>query len=167
MNETSIMQVPSSVENLVCQIRGGCARRRFSRVVAELLALCVLHDEVRSFSFDIEVEGVLEIWNKTDLLDDDTLSAMQSVKTSETGPILLSAITGSGTDKLLEKIEERIAGSDDVVDVLLPIEELGKLPSLYKSTHVIERMDLEDGSVQLTIRANREIRKTLGRLLIK
>ena len=110
-------------------------------------------------------EGVLEIWNKTDLLDEDTLSAMQSVKTSETGPILLSAVTGNGTEKLLEKIEERIAGSDDVVDVLLPIEELGKLPSLYKSTHVIERLDLEDGSVRLTIRANREIRKTLTRFL--
>ena len=110
-------------------------------------------------------EGVLEVWNKTDLLDKDTLSAMQSVKTSETGPILLSAVTGAGTEKLLEKIEERIAGSDDVVDVLLPIEELGKLPSLYKSTHVIERHDLEDGSVRLTIRANREIRKTLARFL--
>ncbi len=118
----------------------------------------------------IEEEGhgrTVEVWNKTDLLADEQLAALAARETSADNPILLSALNGQGVDNLLELIEERIAGSDDVVEIRLPVEDMSALPSVYKNAHVIERMDMEDGSVSLTIRAGAEYRRTLTPFMVQ
>ena len=112
----------------------------------------------------IEEEGhqhVVEVWNKIDLLQPEALESIEQVKHSDNAPVLVSAVTGEGTDKLLERIEVRIAGSQDVVEILVPLEALGRLPWIYKNTHVIERNDNGDGSVQMKVRAPTKVRKEL------
>lgn len=113
----------------------------------------------------IENEGrknVIEIWNKTDLLDPESLAAMRNVRTSENSPITLSALTGDGIEALLAIVEEKLSDADSVMDILLPIEELGRLPWIYENTHIIQRLDNEDGSISMQIRAGRDVRPALN-----
>jgi len=110
-------------------------------------------------------DGTLEVWNKTDLLLPEEIKSLSERENLDNSPILVSAVTGAGVDNLLELIEERIAGSDDVVTVCLPVDEMGTLPSIYKNAHVIERDDLDDGSVSLVIRAGSEYRRTLSQFI--
>ncbi len=104
---------------------------------------------------------VIEVWNKIDLLGPEALEAMENVKTSERKPQLVSAITGEGVEGLLAMIEDEISGSDDVMEIILPIEALGRLPWIYKNCHVIERNDLETGEVSMRFRGNRHVRAEL------
>lgn len=109
----------------------------------------------------IEQDGkknVVEVWNKIDLLSDDALTAMRNVKTEQENPLLVSAQTGEGVDKLLKVVEDHIAGSQGLLDIILPVDKLGKLSWVYENTYVIEKDHLEDGSVGLKVRASPQIR---------
>ena len=93
---------------------------------------------------------VVEVWNKIDLLPGDTLEALRG--RSEEGAILVSAVTGEGTDALLARIEQEIGRDDNVFDIHLDISDLGELPWIYEHGHVIERHDEADGSVDMKVR---------------
>jgi GTP-binding protein HflX len=115
----------------------------------------------------VEEDGrkkVIEVWNKTDLLEPEALAAMQEVKSDQPQQILVSAISGFGTEELLAKVESIIADSDSVIEITLPIDKLGRLPWIYKNTHVIERSDLETGDIFMKLRAGREVRTELRQL---
>ena len=115
----------------------------------------------------VEEDGrkkVIEVWNKVDLLDPEALQTMQEVRADAPQQILVSAVSGFGTDKLLEKIEDIIADSDSVIDITLPVDKLGRLPWVYENAHIIERKDLETGAVSLKIRAGREVRSELKQI---
>ncbi|MEM9332291.1 MAG: GTPase HflX [Pseudomonadota bacterium] len=118
----------------------------------------------------IEQEGhgrTVEVWNKTDLLNKEELDALQKrVANNPEDQLLISAVTGEGVDALLSLIEEVIAGNDDVVEIRLPVDEMSMLPSIYEHAHIIERNDLDDGSVRLMIRANNEYRRTLSQYMV-
>lgn len=107
---------------------------------------------------------VIEVWNKVDLLKPEALQTMQDVKSDTPQQILVSAANGFGTDKLLAKIEDVIADSDSVIDIILPVDKLGRLPWVYENAHIIERKDLETGAVSMKIRAGREVRAELKQI---
>lgn len=95
---------------------------------------------------------VVEVWNKTDLLEPAAREAIAGVKRGETAPVLISAVTGEGIDHLLAVIAERIASGDREVRLRLTPGEMDRLAWLYEHGNVIEREDLEDGSVRLAVR---------------
>lgn len=127
--------------------------------VYEVLAQLGIEEEGRA--------GVIEIWNKIDLLPPDSLDALRLIKSGEQPPILVSAIDGRGTDQLLEMVEDRISGQDNIARLILPLSDMDQLPNIYENTQVVEREDLEDGSVELLIRAGLEVRKTLARYQVE
>ncbi len=102
-------------------------------------------------------QHVLEVWNKIDLLEPDASATIQNIKQNDGAQVLVSAVTGEGTDSLLQHIETRIAGSQGVLELLLSMDALSKLPWIYQNTHVIERHDNEDGSVRMKVRATPKI----------
>ena len=110
-------------------------------------------------------KGVFEIWNKIDLLTPDALEAMRQVKTAKGAPLLVSAVTGEGNSELLSLIEDRIAGSNKVIELILELEDLGRLPWFYENTNIIERNDLEDGRVSLKVRASHSAKEELNSFL--
>jgi len=110
-------------------------------------------------------EKVIEIWNKVDLLDQDQVETMQEIRKDQENIYLVSALNGEGTGPLLARIESEISDVEDVVDVTLPIEALANLSWIYENTHVIGRKDLDDGSVQFQLRANRLARMQLSKRL--
>ncbi|MEP0944562.1 MAG: GTPase HflX [Rhizobiaceae bacterium] len=112
----------------------------------------------------IDQEGhdkVVEVWNKIDLLDEDALEAVRKTRNGESAPLLVSAQSGQGTDALLELVEARIAGSDNVLEFNLPLSAMGQLTWIYDNTHVIERTDCEDGSISMKVRASPDVRTAL------
>ncbi|MEO0329669.1 MAG: GTPase HflX [Pseudomonadota bacterium] len=106
--------------------------------------------------------GVIEVWNKIDLLSQSELEAVESRILSEMNPMLISATKGTGSEILLETIEEKVSKKEDLVELLLPIEALHRLSEIYESAQVIERKDQEDGSVSMLIRAPRAMRARLA-----
>jgi len=106
-------------------------------------------------------KNVLEVWNKIDLLSPEALETMRHVKSDTPQQILVSATTGEGVDHLLTTVEDIIADSDNVIDITLPLEKLGRLPWIYENAHIIERADLDTGAVAMKIRAGREVRTEL------
>lgn len=110
-------------------------------------------------------DRVVEVWNKIDLLDAGTLETLRETRGGEGDPVFVSAQTGEGLDALQTLIEERIAGSDNVLDVELAVRAMGNLNWVYENTHVIERRDREDGSVALKVRVSPQLRgDLLGRV---
>nr|WP_247869241.1 GTPase HflX [Ahrensia sp. R2A130] len=95
---------------------------------------------------------VVEVWNKIDLLDAEALEAIRATRTGNDAPLLVSAVTGEGEGSLLELVEDKLGGSENVVDVVLAPAKLGQLNWFYENAHVIERTDREDGSVAITVR---------------
>lgn len=105
--------------------------------------------------------NVVEIWNKIDLLDDDALEAIRDTRTGEQSPLLLSAVTGEGVDGLLILVEDKIAGSENIIEFKLPISAMGNLNWIYENVHVIERIDREDGSLSMKVRVTPAVKSAL------
>ena len=95
---------------------------------------------------------VVEVWNKIDLVEAERLAALRERETGRDGPVLVSAATGEGMDRLLGRIEQHIGAADAIVDIHLGVEQLGSLPWVYGHGHVLERHDDEDGSVHMRVR---------------
>ncbi len=117
----------------------------------------VLHD------LGIEIDEdprVIEVWNKIDLLDEAerqtvierAASQQPSRATGQMQPVALSAVTGLGTNVLLDEIEEKLAQNDNVLKLHLDFEDGEGLAWLYRHCDVLERTDGDDGIV-LNIRA--------------
>lgn len=106
-------------------------------------------------------KGVCEIWNKIDLLAPDALEAMRQVKTAKGSPLLVSALTGEGNTELLSLIEDHIVGSNKPIELTLGLDELSRLPWFYENTHIVERIDLDDGRVSLKVRATYNVKEEI------
>ncbi len=98
--------------------------------------------------------SVVEVWNKADKLDEAALDAIRATRKGADGPLLVSALTGEGVEQLLDLAERKIAGADSMLSLKLSPAQLGNLPIVYDLAQVLEREDLEDGSVLLTVKAS-------------
>lgn len=116
---------------------------------------------LRSLGVDAKDEKrVLEVWNKVDLVDESVRAAMLEKK--ERPPVAISAITGEGLNHLATLIEERIAGSLQTVRLTLAPHRAGDVDWIYRNSTVLNRDNLEDGSLELTLRATASIREELA-----
>ncbi len=99
----------------------------------------------------------MEIWNKTDLLDDDRRQHIIQQAEGRPDTIPLSAVTGQGVDALLEAIRTRLnAGSIERI-VTIGSEAGATLNWLYENAEILQREELEDGHrLQLRIRIKPE-----------
>lgn len=108
-------------------------------------------------------ENVIEVWNKTDLIPPEALESMKSVRKSPDSPVMISALRGQGLNELLLIVEDNLSDSGSVMDIVLPVENMSTLPWVYENAHVISRKDLDDGRVEIQLRAGREVRPELKR----
>lgn len=118
---------------------------------------------------DVSSPGhVLEVWNKIDLLAPDKRANLPE-ENHEGGPrpIAVSAATGEGVAVLLAAIEERISGELRRIEVTLNPDRLAMLDWLYRNGEVTERVDHDDGSVTLSLRATETIRTEIAAWQVK
>ncbi len=107
--------------------------------------------------------NVIEVWNKIDLVAPEALEAMRQVKSGDTAPSLVSAVSGEGVDELLQRISDLLGGNERLVHFRLSVRELGRLPWIYANSQVLEREDEETGAIRLKVRANPGTREQFDR----
>ena len=109
-------------------------------------------------SLGIEIENhdrLIEVWNKIDQIDDVTrenLHAIIDAREDKNIPIMVSAVTGEGIDRLLQAIETRLAQGRTLITLDVAGEDGSGLNWLYENTEIMRRSDNDDGSMHLELR---------------
>ncbi len=106
---------------------------------------------------------IVEVWNKMDLLSPEAARLIQATRSAENAPVMVSAITGQGTDELLDVIARKIGDEDRVLDIRLGLKDLKDLSWVYENAKVLNRQDNEDGTISMTIRVKRGRREAFAK----
>jgi len=106
---------------------------------------------------DANDRRLLEVWNKIDRLD---LAAREQVanlaerQPVDRRPLLVSALTGEGIDKLAGAIETRLGEKRQTLQLSLDPADGKALSWLYRHAEVLAKDMAEDGRLSVTVRAD-------------
>jgi GTP-binding protein HflX len=98
---------------------------------------------------------LVEVWNKVDRLPDfeaERLMNLSANRPEDERPVLVSAVTGEGLERLKNLIEERLTRDRPRFRVTLGPAEGAALNWLYEEAEVLERREGEDGTIDAVIR---------------
>ncbi len=105
---------------------------------------------------------ILEVWNKTDLLDADSIEgALAQAGFAARPPVLISGLTGDGVEGLLAAIDARLGEADTFIDLTLPAGDGRTIAWLYEEADVLSVSSNDDGETQLKLRVAGEKRARL------
>jgi GTPase len=129
----------------------------------------VSHEESEAQSHDVEDvlrqldieagEGtrIVEVWNKIDRLDDQARTRLRNLADRQPQPrrpVMVSALTGEGLDRLAAQIEARLAASRVTLDLILDAADGAGLSWLYRHTEVMTKGLTGDDRMAVRIRAD-------------
>jgi GTP-binding protein HflX len=100
---------------------------------------------------------IVEVWNKIDLLDADGRERVRNIaarRPADRRPLLISAVTGEGTDVLLRAVEERVTAGRPTLQLDLDPADGAGLGWLHRQTEVLSRRLDERGRLAVTIRVD-------------
>lgn len=104
-------------------------------------------DEVLE-EIDAETVPRLLVFSKTDLIDDDRC---QELRNRHPDALLVSAVSGSGLERLKLRIEEEFAKTLRPLELLIPFAEGGRLAELHALAGDLQRQDTAEG-VRVSVR---------------
>ncbi len=115
---------------------------------------------LRELDVDPDDHGrLVEAWNKIDLLNPERrieIANLASRTSAESRPVLVSAVTGEGTDALLAAIEARVAARRQIFDLVLDPADGAAMGWLYRHTQVVAKSVRNDGRLAFTVRVDPE-----------
>jgi len=129
----------------------------------------VSHEDAEAQSLDVEdvlsqlgIAGrddghLLEVWNKIDRLDRDARVRLRNHAERQSEgrhPVLVSAQSGEGLERLAAEIERRLATRRVTLDFVLDVADGAGLSWLHRHTEVMTRALREDGALAVTVRAD-------------
>jgi GTP-binding protein HflX len=127
------------------------------------------HEDAEAQSFDVakvldqlgvEVEEgarLIEVWNKIDRFSEDDrirLSNMAERQPAGQRPVLVSALTGEGFDRLASEIEARIAAKRIVLDLDLDPADGAGISWLHRNAEVLAKDIRPDGRLAMRVRVD-------------
>ena len=96
---------------------------------------------------------IVEVWNKVDLLEGEAREAvLAQARFREPSPVLTSAVTGEGLERLLDLIDARLGVADVVVTLAIPPAEGRLMHWLYENADVISQETDDDGVTKARVR---------------
>ena len=96
---------------------------------------------------------LLEVWNKIDLVTAERERAELAGRAARLPQVVLvSAMTGEGTDELLTAIEDRLGERSMVYEIIVKAAEGNARNWLYENGEVLRRKTAKDGALTLTLR---------------
>lgn len=104
---------------------------------------------------DLDKSRLIEVWNKIDLLDEEARDILYSravLDRAMNKPIMVSAITGEGIEKLLSDIALKVDEAGTEIDVELAPQDGQLLAFLYTQGRVLDRFDDETGHIHLKVK---------------
>jgi GTP-binding protein HflX len=110
---------------------------------------------LRQLGIDPESPRLIEVWNKIDRLDADERTRLFNLaerRPSERRPVIVSALTGEGVDRLPEVIEGRLSAERVVLELALAPGDGAGVSWLHRNTEVLGKTVRDDGSVAMTVR---------------
>ncbi len=101
-----------------------------------------------------KTDRLIEVWNKVDLLDPVEKDALltASRREGDARPVVVSALTGEGTDLLLDRIEALVSQGRETLDVTVQPGDGAGLAWLHASCDVMSRESDESGAVHIRVR---------------
>jgi GTPase len=107
----------------------------------------------------IEAEDarVIEVWNKIDRLNPDERARIFNLAERQENrrrPLLVSALSGEGIDRLLVAIETRLGEKRQTLELSIDPSDGAGLSWLYRHSEVLSREMREDGRLALSVRAD-------------
>jgi GTP-binding protein HflX len=100
---------------------------------------------------------LLEVWNKIDRLDRDagiSLRNRAERKPAERHPVLVSALSGEGMDRLATEIEARLAARRVTLDLVIDAADGAGVSWLHRHTEVMTKVLRDDGALAITVRVD-------------
>jgi len=103
--------------------------------------------------------SLIEVWNKIDRLDHAARERLANVaerRSPADRPVLVSATTGEGLEKLAAAMETRLAANREVIDLRLDPADGAGVSWLHRHTEVLNKSIDENGAIAMTVRADPE-----------
>jgi GTPase len=100
-------------------------------------------------------EGLIEVMNKTDLLDTTARRSLENRQLRNSHSVALSAASGEGCETLLDLIDRRLEHANRVVRLDIPLTDGKTLAWLYRRGEVIGRRD-DNEAAHLSVRLSEE-----------
>ena len=86
---------------------------------------------------------LIEALNKIDMLDEDARDAVSAAAARDPFEIALSALTGEGTEDLLDAIDRELSRQRKALDINVPLDDGETIAWLYRRGEVLSRKDGE------------------------
>ncbi len=104
-----------------------------------------VHEVLKGLGLEEAVEqGLLEVLNKMDLLDDDARGAVIArARRSNAAMIPVSALTGEGCDALVDVLDRRLGETRRIVEYRVSLQDGAAIAWLYDHGEVVSRNDDE------------------------
>jgi GTPase len=100
-------------------------------------------------------QSLIEVWNKTDLLDSAERARLQNIaerRPQAERPVLVSSVTGEGIVALDTAIEARLATGRVLIELDLDGTDGAGVSWLHRHTEVMSKTADENGRVAMTVR---------------
>ena len=98
-----------------------------------------------------EATPLIEVWNKTDLLSQETRTALQVQSDRSADVFAVSAITGEGLDALLAEVAQRLDEPRLEEDIVVPFAAGRQRAWLHENRLVLTEAD-EEGGTRMRVR---------------
>ncbi|MGB1088216.1 MAG: GTPase HflX, partial [Alphaproteobacteria bacterium] len=97
-----------------------------------------------------KMESMIEVLNKSDLLDAGDALALAEETSRQEGAVLISAITGEGLDDFHVLVDKRLSAGFRHYALQLRPEDGAARAYLHKSAKVVDEATADDGSTHIT-----------------
>jgi len=104
---------------------------------------------------DLDRSRMVEVWNKIDLLDDETKDILYARATTDRAnnkPLMVSAVTGEGIANLLSQVALMVDAEGEELDIVLGPHQGDVIAFLYQHGRVLGRHEDEEGHVHLRVK---------------
>ena len=110
---------------------------------------------LQELGIDAHDRRLIEVWNKIDRLDGAGKARVANLAERDARhPVLVSAMTGEGIERLARAIETRLAESRQTLRLSLDPADGAGLSWLYRHAEVLEKDMAADGRLAVTVRAD-------------
>jgi GTP-binding protein HflX len=112
---------------------------------------------LRELGIAPEDPRLVEVWNKIDRIDVAERARVENLahrQPAERRPALVSAVTGEGSDGLIDLIETRLAKARVVLALDLDVADGAGASWLYRNVEVLDKIVTDDGRLAMTVRVD-------------
>ena len=100
---------------------------------------------------------LIEVWNKIDRLDEEARARVLNLaarRAEDRQPVVVSALTGEGMERLTSAIEARLSQNRQTIEVSVDPADGAGLSWLYRHSEVLAKDMRADGRLAVTVRAD-------------